>query len=94
MLCRRKTSKYTQLTNHWFCFDNKGLFEAKCQQNGLPKNYCSEQHAAAWLEIQYIVHVRLSNFTIGTILGKGFPQAQVQTVYITSVESFYDHLVP
>ena len=59
MLCRRKTSKYAQLTNHWFCFDNKGLFEAKCQQNGLPKNDSSEQHAAAGLEIQCLVHLRL-----------------------------------
>ena len=28
----------------------------------------------------------MSNFTMGTIVGKGFPQAQVQTVHSTSAE--------
>ena len=38
-----------------------------------------------WLEISS-KHARMSNFTMGTILEKGFPQGQVHTVHSTSVE--------
>jgi hypothetical protein len=31
-------------------------------------------------------HDAMSNFAMGTILGKGFPQAQVHTVHSTSAE--------
>ena len=30
--------------------------------------------------------LEMSNFAMGTILGKGFPQAQVHTVHSTSAE--------
>ena len=33
-----------------------------------------------------ITFAHMSNFAMGTILGKGFPQAQVHTVHSTSAE--------
>ena len=36
------------------------------------------------LHIEYKTKFRMSNFAMGTILGKGFPQAQVHTVHSMS----------
>ena len=36
----------------------------------------------------------MSNFAMGTILGKGFPQAQVHTVHSMSAEDHYGEMMP
>ena len=45
--------------------------------------YCPHAEMFLW----WNVCAEMSNFAMGTILGKGYPQAQVQTVHRTSAET-------